>query len=69
MPLGRPGRRWKNNIKTDLKIGCDCMHCIQLVWVIVIYWAGKIAVRCLCGPCNCTVPLPIEQQMYLNKTG
>jgi len=43
------------------------MHCIQLVWVIVIYWAGKIAVRCLCGLYKCTVSLPTEQQMYFNE--
>jgi hypothetical protein len=30
-PLGRPRRRWENNIKMDLrKIGIDGANCIQL---------------------------------------
>jgi hypothetical protein len=30
-PLGRPRRRWKDNIKTDLlEVGCEGMDCIQL---------------------------------------
>ena len=30
-PLGRPRRRWVNNIRLDLqKVGCGCMDCIGL---------------------------------------
>jgi len=30
-PLGRPRRRWKDNIKMDLqKVGCGGMDCIDL---------------------------------------
>jgi hypothetical protein len=30
-PLGRPRRRWVDNIKTDhLEIGCGCVDCIGL---------------------------------------
>jgi hypothetical protein len=30
-PLGRPKRRWVDNIKIDLReIGCDCMDWIDL---------------------------------------
>jgi len=30
-PLGRPRRRWENNIKTDLQeVGCGGMDCIEL---------------------------------------
>jgi hypothetical protein len=33
-PLGRPRRRWMNNIKMDLrKMGWDCMDWIGLVWL------------------------------------
>jgi hypothetical protein len=31
-PLGRPRRRWENNIKMDLQeVGCGCRHWIELV--------------------------------------
>jgi hypothetical protein len=31
-PLGRPRRRWEDNIKTDLQeVGCGCMEWIELV--------------------------------------
>jgi hypothetical protein len=31
-PLGRPRRRWKDNITLDLKeVGCGCMDWIDLV--------------------------------------
>jgi hypothetical protein len=31
-PLGRPRRRWENNIKMDLQeVGCGCMGWIELV--------------------------------------
>ena len=30
-PLGRPRRRWEDNIKLDLqKVGCGCMEWIEL---------------------------------------
>jgi hypothetical protein len=30
-PLGRPRRRWENNIKMDLQeVGCGGMDCIEL---------------------------------------
>jgi len=30
-PLGRPRRRWEDNIKTDLhEVGCGCMDWIEL---------------------------------------
>jgi len=30
-PLGRPGRRWWDNIKMDLQeVGCGCMDWIEL---------------------------------------
>jgi hypothetical protein len=30
-PLGRPRRRWKNNVKMDLQeVGCGSMYCIEL---------------------------------------
>jgi hypothetical protein len=30
-PLGRPRRRWENNIKMDFQeVGCGCMHWIEL---------------------------------------
>jgi hypothetical protein len=30
-PLGRPRRRWENNIKMDLQeVGCGVMDCIEL---------------------------------------
>ena len=30
-PLGRPGRRWEDNIKMDLKeVGCDAMNWMDL---------------------------------------
>ena len=30
-PLGRPRRRWEDNIKMDLqKVGCEGMDCIDL---------------------------------------
>ena len=31
IPLGRPRRRWENNIKMDLwEVGCECMDLIDL---------------------------------------
>jgi hypothetical protein len=31
-PLGRPERRWENNIKIHLKeIGCEPVNCIQVI--------------------------------------
>jgi hypothetical protein len=31
-PLGRPGRRWENNIEVYLpEVECGCMDCIELV--------------------------------------
>jgi hypothetical protein len=31
-PLGRPTRRWEDNIKMDLQeVGCGCMDWIELV--------------------------------------
>ena len=35
-PLGRPRRRWEDNIKMDLQeVGRDCVDCMELVqdWV------------------------------------
>jgi hypothetical protein len=29
-PLARPRRRWKNNIKMDLQVGCGGMDWIEL---------------------------------------
>jgi hypothetical protein len=30
-PLGRPRRRWKDNIKMDLQeVVCGCMDCIEM---------------------------------------
>ena len=30
-PLGRPRRRWEDNIKMDLQeVGCGVMYCIEL---------------------------------------
>jgi len=32
-PLGRPGRRWKDNIKMDLQeVGCEGMDWIDVAW-------------------------------------
>jgi hypothetical protein len=32
-PLGRPKRRWEDNIKMDLReIGIDEVNCIRLAW-------------------------------------
>ena len=29
-PLGRPRRRWQNNIKTDLQeVGCEGLYCVE----------------------------------------
>ena len=31
IPLGRPRRRWEDNIKMDIqKAECECMDCIEL---------------------------------------
>ena len=33
-PLGRPRRRWENNIKMDLqKVGCGGMNAVMNFWV------------------------------------
>ena len=30
-PLGRPGRRWEDNIKMDVQeVGCECMDWIDV---------------------------------------
>ena len=52
-PLGRPGRRWVDNIRTDLQeVGCAYMDWIGLtqdrdrwrtVVSAVIRWAGHVA--------------------------
>jgi hypothetical protein len=39
-PLGRPRRRWEDNIKLDLmEVGIDGANCIQLAQDIVQWWA------------------------------
>jgi hypothetical protein len=39
-PLGRPKRRWEDNIKMDLReIGIDGAKCIQLAQDGVQWWA------------------------------
>jgi hypothetical protein len=31
IPLGKPRRKGKDNIKTGFKVGCYCVRCIQLI--------------------------------------
>ena len=45
-PLGRPRRRWEDNIKTDLQeVGCGGMDWIQLAHSEY----GQVAGTCDCG--------------------
>jgi len=44
-PLGRPRRRWKDNIKTDLQeVRCGCMD-----WIELAQDSGQVAGTCDCG--------------------
>ena len=38
-PLGRPGRRWEDNIKTDLEVGRGCVDCMELAQDRDRWWA------------------------------
>jgi len=50
-PLGRPRRRWKNNIKMDLReVGCGGMDWIELAQDRDRWWALVIAVMNLRVP-------------------
>jgi hypothetical protein len=40
MPLGRPIRRWEDNIKMDLQeVGCECIDWIELAQDRNRWWA------------------------------
>jgi hypothetical protein len=42
-PLGRPRRRWVNNIKMDLReIGCDGVVWIVLIWQRIVTSGGPL---------------------------
>jgi hypothetical protein len=50
-PLGRPRRRWEDNIKADLQeVGCECMDWIELVHDRDGWWALVNAVMNLRVP-------------------
>ena len=52
-PLGRPGHRWKNNIKMDLQaVGCRGMDWIDLAQDKARWGALVSAVMNLCVPSN-----------------
>jgi len=39
-PLGRPRRRWQDNIKTDIQeVGCEVMDWIELAQDRDMWWA------------------------------
>ena len=45
-PLGRPGRRWEDNIKTDLhEVRCGGMDWIELAQIDVLLGAGGLNFR------------------------
>jgi len=51
IPLGRPGCRWEDNIKTDLKeVGCGSMGWIELAQDRYRWWALVNAVMNLRFP-------------------
>ena len=42
-PLGRPGRRWVDNIRTDLQeVGCGYMDWIGLGWLRIETGGGRL---------------------------
>jgi hypothetical protein len=48
-PLGRPRRRWEDNIKTDLREGCGGVDWIDLAqdrdrWLAVVYTVMNLLV-------------------------
>jgi hypothetical protein len=44
-PLGRPRRRWENNVKVDLQeLGCEFMD-----WIELAQDRGQVAGTCECG--------------------
>ena len=44
-PLGRPGRKWEDNIKMNLQeVGCGCMD-----WIVADQGYGQVAGTCECG--------------------
>ena len=50
-PLGRPRRRWKDNIKMDLQeVECGGMDWIELAKIREMWWALVNAVINLRGP-------------------
>jgi len=50
-PLGRPRRRWEDNIKMDLQeVGCGIMDWFELAQVRDSWWALVIAVMNLRVP-------------------
>jgi hypothetical protein len=50
-PLGRPGHRWKDNIRIDLQeVGCGCVDWIGLAQDRDRWWAHVSAVRNLRVP-------------------
>jgi len=50
-PLGRPRRRWEDNIKMDIQeVGCGVMDCIELAQDRDNWWALVSAVMNLRVP-------------------
>jgi len=50
-PLGKPKRKWEDNIKMDLqKVGCGGMDCIELALDRDRWWALVNAVMNLQAP-------------------
>jgi hypothetical protein len=50
-PLGRPRRRWEDNIKTDIQeVGCEVMDWIELAQDRDMWWALVNAVMNLRVP-------------------
>jgi len=50
-PLGKPRRKWEDNIKMDLqKVGCGGMDCIELALDRDRWWALVNAVMNLQAP-------------------
>jgi hypothetical protein len=52
-PLGRPRRRWEDNIKLDLwEIGIDGANWIQLAQDRVQWWACELDLAAVVGFCE-----------------